>query len=854
MRLSVSGFEAASGLLIARLRTAAIALGLCLYGATGHAEPVLTEDVRPQPLATALKALMRQTSLQLVYVSSLAEGRQSPGARAGTPAIEALGQLIDGTDLRFERLNDRTVRLYRRPPAPPAATAALASHAPSPTLDEVVVSATRRDEVLQRVPISASVVTDADLGSYRLSGIADLSAITPGVEYDYSAQFGSGFYTNVAIRGISSDKGASTTGIYVDDTAIEAPHTSFKNPYPSTFDFARVEILRGPQGMLFGRSAEGGAIRFITKEPSTEASDQLYTAGVASTERGGMSVEGGAAAGGPLAPGVLGARVSAWYRHDGGFVDHVDPFTGKVLEFNSNRSERRAFRAALTWQPTDFLRVLPTLTLQSSRVADSPVFYDYLSDPSSGVLLNGKLLRQPTEERLLISALKVEAQLAAMRITSVSSYVDRKATALVDGTNEAGPVIGGYGNPLGPEFPVSYADAIRNDLATRQIMVSQELRAASLDPTATLTWLAGVYLSRIRTHDAHSLYTTQIPDVPGDYTRDDVVNEEVSAYGQVMLALSPKWKTGLGLRAGNLKIDTVNRSGGYANPDGDQVKPGRSHGSLPLTPRFDVSYAENESRFYYGSIARGYRSGSETHTDPPPCALNSPPSFGPDTVWSFELGAKTQFLEDRLRLNASVFHIRWTNLQEHVLFICGQAYTTNAGAAANDGFDLDAEASLSERWRLKLALGYGNIHYTKTVTSPDGTAVADRGTAVGGLPAVPSPWNGTLTVSYDRPVGNDTLAFARAQLTAHSRNSGPFTELNPNSPVYDPRLNSDPATAQLNLHAGFGRNGWTLDFYVDNALDARPVLQRNGDYPGTPLIYEYTFRPRTWGLTATLRR
>ena len=119
---------------------------------------------------------------------------------------------------------------------------------------------------------------------------------------------------------------------------------------------------------------------------------------------------------------------------------------------------------------------------------------------------------------------------------------------------------------------------------------------------------------------------------------------------------------------------------------------------------------------------------------------------------------------------------------------------------------------------------------------------------------MPSPWNGTLTASYDRPVGRDTDAFARAQLVVHSRNPGPFTELDPRSPVYDPRLNSDPATAQLNLHAGFGRKGWAIDFYVENALDSRPLLQRNGDYPGTLLIYEYTFRPRTWGVSATLRR
>ena len=858
MRLIPSGIVGVTTSATAWLRAGMLWFGLC--PSVGHAAPsaVLAEDISPQPLATALKALVRQTSLQLVYVSAVAEGKRSPGARAGSSAPDALGQLLQGTGIRSERLNDRTVRLIAAPALAIAdATAAArpaARHVPL-ALEGVIVSATRREQTLQLVPISAVVVTDREMVAYRLDTVADFGAITPGVEYDFSSQYGSGFYTNFAIRGIASDKGDSTTAVYIDDTAIETPHTSFKNPYPSTFDLARVEVLRGPQGMLFGRSAEGGAIRFITKEPSTRQSDQIYTSGIASTERGGVSVDGGVAAGGPLLPGILGARISAWYRHEGGYVDRVNPFSGATVDANSNRSERRAVRAALAYEPNDALRVLPMFSYQMTHVADAPVFYEYLSDPGAGRLQNGRLLRQPADDRLVVGALKVEGRLPAASITSVTSYVDRHATAVVDATNEVGAqVFGGYGNPLGPAFPVSYYNAITNNLATRQAMSSEELRIASPDSSTPLTWLAGIYYSKSRQNDAHYLYTVQLPVDPAQYTNDDVDHEELAAFGQATLELFERWKAGFGLRLGRLRIDSFRRSGGYADPDGTRRSFDVTRGRVPPTPRFDVSYAPDGEHFYYGSVARGYRIGAEHSSSKLPCSSSDVPSFGPDTVWSFELGAKTQFLDDRIRVNASVFHLRWTNLQEHVLVVCGNFYTVNAGAAANDGFDLDAETAITDHFHVKLALGYGNVHYTKTIEGPDGSAVADRGTVVGGLPAVPSPWSGTLTGAYEWPVGRETGAYVRAQFAVHSHNPGPFTELNPKSPVYDPRNGADPATALLNVHAGLTRGGWTVEAYVDNALDAHPALQRNGDIPGTALTYAYTFRPRTCGISASLRR
>src|ERR1700681_2034508 len=269
-------------------------------------ERAVLDAIAAQPLTQALAAFTASTHLQLVYVSQLARGLSSQDVPAGLPATTGLTHLLEGTGLDFKFLNDRTIKLFERPrsahvpaTAPwPESSGSNASAADS--LEEVVVSATKRDEFLSTVPMSISVLSPQDMEASGIQGIAGIAALTTGIEYDFSSQYGPGILSNIAIRGISADKGDATTGIYVDDTPIQTPHTTFGNAFPATFDLAQVEVLRGPQGVLFGRGAEGGAIRFITNEPSTTTASQLYRSEVSTTRQGDTSVEFGAAAGGPL--------------------------------------------------------------------------------------------------------------------------------------------------------------------------------------------------------------------------------------------------------------------------------------------------------------------------------------------------------------------------------------------------------------------------------------------------------------------------------------------------------------------------------------------------------------------------
>ena len=286
-----------------------------------HAQPpvTLSADIAPQPLTQALAALAQNTGLQLIYVSAIAGAQQSRGARAGLSLSEALTQLLDDTGLRFEFLNPQTVRIYLppllRPTISPVAMAperhASRHSVARVTLEEVVVTATRREEWANRVPISMAVWTQEAMEASGIKSMTEIGALTPGVEFDFDTLIGA-IQTNLVIRGVT-DRHGTTTGVFIDDTPVPAGRgDTFLRSFPWAFDLDRVEVLRGPQGTLLGQGALGGAIRFITNQPSLTTFSGLARTEFSTTARGDVSYEAGAAAGGPLLTEGLGFRVSGW--------------------------------------------------------------------------------------------------------------------------------------------------------------------------------------------------------------------------------------------------------------------------------------------------------------------------------------------------------------------------------------------------------------------------------------------------------------------------------------------------------------------------------------------------------------
>src|SRR5882762_9952748 len=251
--------------------------------------------------------------------------------------------------------------------------------APSSGLEEIVVTATRRSERLQDVPISVLALSQEKMDAQGLKNIDDLSRLSPGLSFQRNG-IGSAYNdegSDINIRGVDSAAGTSTTGIYIDDTPVQTRHISFGNvnAFPALFDLDRIEVLRGPQGTLFGAGAEGGVVRFIAPEPDLKKPTGYARADVATTDGGSPSYEGGAAFGAPIIDDVLAFRASVSFRRDGGWVDRVGytlspnsaaalpipVYDGNTTQSNANFSETTTARLAVTWKVSDTLEITPSI-------------------------------------------------------------------------------------------------------------------------------------------------------------------------------------------------------------------------------------------------------------------------------------------------------------------------------------------------------------------------------------------------------------------------------------------------------------------------------------------------------------
>jgi outer membrane receptor protein involved in Fe transport len=832
-------------------------------GAALRAAPTtaLANGIPSQPLAEALIRYAHETGLQVVYVSGLVRNQRSTEVPAGLAPQAALGRLLEGTGLRFQFVNARLVRIIS---APSATGAAAGADTPPAAPEEVLITARRSEAPENRIPVSLTVWTQESMEVAGVRSTADIAAYTPGVEFDHYPEFGAGYSTNIAIRGINSNSG-STVGLYVDDTPLPATsgwgagqNGGYGRAFPLTFDLERVEVLRGPQGTSFGSHAMGGVIRYISKLPDLESYEGQVHSEVSTTERGAASYEAGAAAGGPIVADYLGFRASAWYRKEGGYVDRVDPFTGATVEANSSSSQSSVVRGALTLAPSQALHITPSLTYQDVRPHDTSSFFAHLSDPAAGILRNGKLLRQPDDDAYYLASLKISATAGGAELTAVTSYFDRHLTALTDLTNRGY----GFGSPFGDEYPTAYGDAISKTTDVSERTFSQELRLASAQPASKLRWTMGVFYSHGHNRRAETRVAGPIPPrIPADGFNGVLESEsQLAGFGEAALSLGKHLTASAGVRVTHFAYDSFQYAGGPANdgvPHGLRVKDSRQM----VTPRFGLDYQVNSDTLIYGSVSSGAEPGG-FNAATGGCVGVYPLFFGPDSLWSYEVGSKSAVLDGRAQLSVSVFHMSWRDKQQalyagpeqQALYpgpnLC--AYTANLGTAASDGFEASAQALIGSHLTAALGVAYADARYTQTVRSGNVVSVTS-GDAIGALPLVPSPLTLSGTLDYRFPVGADITANLYLADYFHNRNPGPFYTDNPESPAYALGRRPDPSVNVLNLRGALSWSHLELALYLDNALDAHPTLSLRNECTQCRLFYATTLRPRTLGLAATWR-
>jgi iron complex outermembrane receptor protein len=784
----------------------------------------------------------------------------------------------------------------------------------SGALKEIVVTATRHEESLSKVPVSVSAFTQADMDQKGMKDFSDIVRFTPGVSIDQTG-------TNaITIRGISSSAGAGTTGIYIDDTPIQMRSLGF-NPddtLPKTFDLDRVEVLRGPQGTLFGAGSEGGTVRYILAQPSLSKDSTYVRSEVAYTQYGEPSFEAGIAHGGPIIDGTLGFRASVWYRRDGGWIDRVDPTTRAVVDSNANRADTLVLRLAGLWKPSEVISVTPSVFYQNRRERDVSTYWPAYSNPSSGIYHNANPDQVPVPDRFYLTALKIEADLGRMKLVSNTSLYDRRETTGYEGTVYNLSLYQSIGWPAAG-FGVSFLDPTQYPLLdtagvhlppgqtnyrspasilNQQRSITEELRLQSNDASSRWTWTVGGFLQvsrelsleQINDPMADSLLmaiygatVAQLYTVPllanGDayYNLNIAHDHQLAGFGEVSYGITEKLKLTLGARVATTSFDINHYSDGPEN-FGPLGPLSASQSETPFTPKAGVSYQFNQSHLFYATYAKGFRVGGANAPLPSYCGADliaegyvsgqAPLTYKSDSTQSYEIGAKDNF-NNVVKLASSVYYIRWNDIQQSVYVSgnCGLQFTDNLGTAVAKGFDLQADAALGPV-TLNAAVGYTSARYvadSKHQLAFSGDAISGQA-AINGSPGTNPPWNVSVGGQYNLIVA-DHNSFVRLDYEYTSQNPWPAALQDPRSrqftqyPTPISYYLSSTTFMQFRMGTTVGR--WQASFFIDNLLNSHTTTNFERSFidkfnptfpPPGPQYNNYTFRPRTFGITVTFHQ
>jgi len=906
------------GGLILRVAVAATALSMTA------SEPACAQDaaaalrkpisIPAQPLGTALETLAKERDLQVIYHSEVVGELRSSGITGDFTLGEALTRLLSGSGLAYRYLNYNTVTIVPAPPATEKAQEqpmkqtrwpwlnsalaalfagssghALAQSTPataqsagaaeqsatagvrsaSVQLEEIVVTATKRAESQEKVPLSITAYTQDSLDKQQAKDFTDIVRLTPGVTLTPQTR-GNTAGSDVSIRGISSGAGSATVGIYIDESPVQIRPDSLSsvNPYPRIFDLERVEILRGPQGTLFGAGSEGGTIRFITPDPNLDHYSSYVRSDLSTTRGGEPSYEFGAAGGGPIVSDELGFRVSAWYRRNGGYVDRIDWGDQRLLAKNSNSDDARVLRGALRWHPSNGLNIIGSVYYQQSTINDSSIYWETFSNPDANQFRNANVLAAPTHDRFALPALKVTWDLGRMTLVSNSSYLDRRNENIYDNSSLSLAVFAGFAPVSLPPQLSSYRAP--GFLLDTQNVFTQEVRLQSNEPMAGFTWVLGAYYQHSHQNAANNIQNpfldqaltylfngpVHIPlyqDLWFLYATSALTDEEKSAFGQVDYKLTDKLTLTAGVRVAHHKYDNTQFGAGPVVGTNDGITSVSSQSDTPVTPKFVISYQADPNNLFYGSAAKGYRQGSTAGQAPINCKpdldalglTTDARTIQPDYVWSYEVGSKNRLLGGRLQLDSSLYEINWKNIQSGLILpICNVPITANFGDARSRGFDTQANLLATDRLSLMLSVGYADAKFTTTTYGAGGKVIRSEG-----QPLSVAPWKISASAQYDFEMFEHG-AYVRFddQYSSHDH-----TELDLASASTDPTIPRTPAYNLLSGRLGVRFGGWDVSVYGTNILNQHPELSRYRDTSNTFLYRGFTLTPLTVGFTGIFR-
>lgn len=724
-------------------------------------------------------------------------------------------------------------------------------------IQEVVVTATKRESSLQDVPTAISAITADDVAARGLMEFGDYLSSVPGVHFDNA---GPGRYT-IRIRGLSvAEKGvvAPTVATYFGDIPMTSQTWLGGNANPRMVDIERVEVLRGPQGAMFGANALAGAVRVIPAAPKLDEFSLTGAArwyATAHSDDGSHGLE--ATANLPLVSDKLAMRLVA-FKHDvAGVVDNVFPgqaafdytplgealfglppgtlppgtlFSPEVAPFHRkdvDREDTKGGRVALAWKPTDALSVDLTYLRQETSLDGEPETYGTAGEYEQSLQAHAF---QPLGlgDDLQVTALNLSYDWDSVSLVSTSGLTEREVRQRRDITGFAEVFFG---------IPVVWG---LNDRSTVDV-ITQELRLQSRHD-GRWQWMAGVFFSDLEMKQRQAGPDYSCPNCLPAFLGQDVLvldaidfsEEQRAVFGDLSYELSDSWSAGVGMRWVEIEADQdIVTSGilGGAPPE-DPIVSITSDSNSQFNPAFNLRYRPSQAHTLYLQAAQGFRSGSPNAQMPTACdaevaQLGVRDLTEPDSLWNYELGSKSSLWNGRATLNAAVYYADWSDLQLPIGLGCGFTAVVNAGGATGQGVELEFAMQASDAWSFSAAASHNSTEFDG-VRPETGFTDGER------LPGSPRT-NASAGLQYDFRAGPRWSGFIR----------GDYSYVGDVRVVLAGTELRQDAYSLANFKVRFASERLVVDLFARNVFDERGVAATGDPRLG---LSQRIVRPREFGV------
>ena len=794
-----------------------------LAGAASAQERTYSFDIPAEGLSKALRDFGQATHQQLVFTDDLTTGKTAPAVKGNYSADGALSRILKGSGLSAERTPTGALVLHIDRPAP--------TNTP---ISEVVVTANKRVEPLSKIGEGISVMSGDQLAALNANNLEDYLAFIPGVEF---TSYGRPGQDQISIRGIASQALGAAIATYVDGIPVgSASNEAQGAAYTVDLDPAdleRVEVLKGPQGTLYGASSLGGVLKYVTKAPSLNRTELDTGFDVEDVDHGGVGYKLRAAGTTPIIQDVLGLRVGGFYRDDPGFIDNV--LTGKK---NINSDEAWGLRASLLYQPTQRLSVrLGAVMQRTSADGLDAVSYNLPpSYPPPFALSHGDLntylnLEQPNHAKNEIYSAEINYDLGWANLISETGYSIEDDHRYTDVT---ATYTSSYFASLLSEAPGSTASDTDNYDVNK---TSQELRLQS-KTNDHFEWVAGLFYQD-EASDTNALITIMGPTgaIPAGTNGKPAVgfsHNDLTEYAGFLNAtyyILPSLDVSAGYRRSHIVQDNFNDDVGpvytlFGTPETNTARLTNDVNTYSAGVRWRVT----PNVMLYARAASGFRPGGGR--EPPPVAglTDFVPTYNPDTVWSYETGVKAKAFDGRVTLDVDAFYIDWRDIQT-LIAVDGGPYLVvgNGGNAVSQG--LEAQTQIRPLHGLTITAGYAytDAHYT-TPNPGLGLVVGEQ------IQFVPKT-TASLQANYEHPLSEGWTGFV----------SGDFRYRSSELDALNFRM---PGFVQWGLHAGVEHGRTRLSLYVVNLTDTRGLLGYTGGGDAVGDAFRYAVSPpRTIGFS-----